>query len=65
MTICPNYDKENICDCPFYPFELFFRYVCPPAEQIKEDILERVIETDMERRHGREVNNDKNNTIIR
>ena len=38
-TICPHYDEEGSCDCP-YGVEMHPIGVCPPAEQIKDNLFE-------------------------
>ena len=47
--VCPHYDEDYICDCPFEPCAFFSQYICPPAEQIKENLFEAWSEGKRER----------------
>ena len=46
--ICPHYNEDSICDCPYESVGtigfIFAGVICPPAEQIKDNLLERYIE---------------------
>jgi len=58
--VCPHYDEDYICDCPFEPCSFFSQYMCPPAEQIKDDLLESAL--DKQREHENEI--DEQNAEI-
>lgn len=45
--VCPHYDDLNICDCP-YGNALNTTFICPPAEQIKENLLEEHLDKQRE-----------------
>ena len=47
-TICPHYDEDGSCDCP-YGVEMHPIGVCPPAEQIKENLFEAWLDMKRER----------------
>jgi hypothetical protein len=50
-TICPYYTAETMCDCPYSRGDPP-SFTCPPAERIKEDIIDAAIEADQFRRHN-------------
>ena len=48
-TICPHYDEDNDCDCP-YGVETGPTWdICPPAEQIKDNLFEAWLDVTRER----------------
>jgi len=47
-TICPHYDEDYICDCP-YGVDMHPIGVCPPAEQIKDNLFEAWLDMKRER----------------
>ena len=47
-TICPYYDEDNICDCPYSHWDRIAD-ICPPAEQIKDNLFEAWLDMKRER----------------
>lgn len=58
--VCPHYNETKICDCPYGVGRHPASDICPPAEQIKENLFEAWL--DGKREHENEI--DEQNAEI-
>jgi len=62
--ICPHYVEDNDCDCP-YGVEMHPIGICPPAEQIKDNLFEAWLDMKRERERSDEQLDELNAELER
>ena len=63
-TICPHYEEDGSCDCP-YGAKLHPTGVCPPAEQVKDNLFEAWLDMKRERERSEEQLDELNAELER